>query len=164
MPRAVVVDYEKCTGCRICEIACSLTNEGAVSPERSRVRVYTLPPGLDIPVVCVQCQQAPCIEACPQKLISRDPVTDAVLIQEDLCNGCGLCAKACPAEAIFLHPTRAVAIKCHLCQGEPACVKLCPTEAIDYYHVPFDTRVFAKKTEKIAEEIRRHLLEVPEEG
>lgn len=43
MPRAVIVDYEKCTGCRICEIVCSTKNESGVSYERSRIRVYTLP-------------------------------------------------------------------------------------------------------------------------
>ena len=164
MPRAVIVDYERCTGCRICEIVCSTKNEGVVSYERSRIRVYTFPPGLDIPIVCAQCQQALCMEACPQRIISRDSVSGAVVIQENECNGCGLCAEACPGGAIFMHPTRGVAIKCHLCEGEPECVKLCPTGAISYYNVPFDTRSFAKKGERIAEELRRHLLMLTEEG
>jgi len=164
MPKAVIVNYEKCTGCRICEIVCSTKNEGGVSYERSQIRVYTFPPGLDIPIVCAQCQQAPCIEACPQKIISRDSQSRAVIIQEDMCNGCGLCIEVCPAGAIFMHPTREVAIKCHLCHGDPECVKLCPTQAIAYYSVPFDTRTFAKKAEKIAEELRKHLLMVAEEG
>ncbi|MFQ6064808.1 MAG: 4Fe-4S dicluster domain-containing protein [Candidatus Bathyarchaeia archaeon] len=164
MPRTVMVDYKKCTGCRICEIACSTKNESRVSYERSRIRVYTLPPALDIPIVCVQCQLAPCIEACPQEIISRDPKSGAVVIQEDACNGCGSCLKACPAEAIFMHPTRKVAIKCHLCNGDPECVKLCPTGAITYYSVPFDTRSYAKKAERIAEELRKHLLIPAEES
>ena len=164
MPKAVIVDHEKCTGCRICEIACSTKNEGGVSYERSRIRVYTSPPGLDILIVCAQCQQAPCIEACPRKIISRDSQSGAVIIQEDVCNGCGVCIEVCPAGAIFMHPTREVAIKCQLCNGDPECVKLCPTEAIAYYSVPFDTRTFAKNAERIAEELRQHLLMVGEEG
>ena len=48
MHKAGIVDYEKCTGCRICEIVCSTKNEGAVSYERSRIRVYTFTQSLDI--------------------------------------------------------------------------------------------------------------------
>jgi len=62
-----------------------------------------------------------------------------------------------------MHPTRKVAIKCHLCNGDPECVKLCPTQAIAYYSVPFDTRTFVKKAEKIAQELRKHLLMLAEE-
>jgi Fe-S-cluster-containing hydrogenase component 2 len=97
------------------------------------------------------------------ELISRDPESGAVVIQEESCNGCGLCAEACPAEAIFMHPTRNIAMKCHLCHGEPECVKICPTEALSYYELPFDTRIFAKKPEEIAEELRRHILMLPRE-
>lgn len=158
MPEAVIVEYEKCTGCRICEIVCSTKNEGVISYERSRIRVYTFPPGLDIPIVCVQCQRAPCIEACPLEIISRDSVSGAVVIQEEACSGCGSCVKACPAGAIFVHPTRGVAIKCHLCNGDPECVKLCPTEAISYYSVPFDTRSFAKKAERERNRLRHGML------
>lgn len=163
MPKAVIAKYRECTGCRICELACSIRNEGVVSTQLSRIRVYPFPPGLDVPVVCVQCDKAPCIEACPLGLLSRDPESGAVVIQEELCNGCGLCMNACPAHAIFMHPTRHVAIKCHLCQGEPECVKLCPTGALSYYELPFDTRIFAKNPEKIAEELRKHVLMLPEE-
>ncbi|MFQ6074167.1 MAG: 4Fe-4S dicluster domain-containing protein [Candidatus Bathyarchaeia archaeon] len=163
MPKAVIVNYRECTGCRICELACSIRNEGVASARLSRIRVYPFPPGLDVPVICVQCDKAPCIEACPLGLLSRDSKSGAVVIQEELCNGCGLCMNACPAQAIFMHPTRHVAIKCHLCQGEPECVKLCPTEALSHYELPFDTRIFAKKPEKIAEELRKHVLMLPEE-
>lgn len=163
MPRAVVANHRECTGCRICELVCSVKNEGEHSPRLSRIRVYPFPPGLDIPVVCVQCDKAPCIEACPLGLLSRDPKSGAVVVQEEQCNGCGLCAKACPAQAIFMDPTRNVAIKCHLCHGEPECVKFCPTEALSHYELPFDTRIFAKAPEKIAEELRRHVLMLPKE-
>jgi Fe-S-cluster-containing hydrogenase component 2 len=102
------------------------------------------------------------MKACPLELLSRDPESGAVVINEEPCNGCGSCANACPAQAIFIHSVRNVAIKCHLCGGEPKCVKLCPTGALSYYELPFDTRIFAKSPEKIAEELRRHVLMLPE--
>jgi len=144
-------------------MACSVRNEGVVSTKLSRIRVYPFPPGLDVPVVCAQCDKAPCIKACPLELLSKEPESEAVVVKEELCNGCGLCVSACPAQAIFIHPTRNIAIKCHLCQGDPECVKLCPTEALSHYELPFDTRIFAKNPEKIAEELRRHVLMLPEE-
>jgi Fe-S-cluster-containing hydrogenase component 2 len=163
MPKAVIVNYRECTGCRICELACSAKNEGVMSTEFSRIRVYPFPPGLDVPVVCAQCDQAPCLEACPLELLLRDHESGAVMIDEELCNGCGSCVKACPAQAIFIHPKRNVAIKCHLCRGEPECVKHCPTGALSHFELPFDTRIFAKNPEKIAEELRKHVLMLPEE-
>lgn len=163
MPKAVIVNYRECTGCRICELACSVKNEDVASSRLSRIRVYSFPPGLDVPVVCVQCNKAPCIEVCPLGLLSRHPETGAVVIQEESCSGCGSCVNACPTHAIFMHPTKNVAIKCHLCDGEPECVKMCPTEALSRYELPFDTRIFAKNSKRIAEELRSHLLMLPEE-
>ena len=52
MPRAIIVNHRECTGCRICESACSIKNEDVASKERSRIRVYPFSPGMDIPVVC----------------------------------------------------------------------------------------------------------------
>jgi len=158
VPKAVVVDYKLCTGCRLCEMFCSLKREGAISTSLSRIRVYPFPPGLDIPVLCVQCERAPCVEACPKKSLTRDLETKAIVVNEDECTGCGVCVKACPADAIFIHPIRKVAVKCDLCGGEPECVGTCPSGALSYCEVPFDTRTFAKKPEEIAEEVRCLLM------
>jgi len=152
MTRAVIVDYKLCSGCRLCEIACSLEKEKNISPVNSRIKVYQIPPGLDIPILCVQCDRAPCINSCPQKAIEKDRETNAVIIHENECIGCGLCVNACPANAIFLTSEKK-AVKCDLCGGEPKCVEICPTNALSYVNVPFDTRVFAKKPEEIAEEL-----------
>lgn len=158
MPRTVMVDYKACTGCRICEMVCSLENEGVIAPSFSRIRVYAHPPGLDIPTVCIQCLKASCIEACPQNALVRDKELDIVIVKRDLCSGCGLCVKACSAKAITVHPASKVAFKCELCRGEVPCVKACPANALSLYYVPFDTRIFAKAPEETAEELRKHVL------
>lgn len=154
MPTAVVVDYKLCTGCRLCEIICSLTNEGEISTSLSRIKVHFFPPGIDVPILCLQCGRAVCIDACPQGALERDSKTNAVIVNEEKCTGCGLCIKACPAEAIFINPRRNVAFKCQLCNGKPQCVEICPANALSLIKVSFDTRIFAKKADEIAEELR----------
>lgn len=156
MPIAVMVDYKACTGCRLCEIVCSLRNEKEISPTLSRIRVYSFAPGIDVPIVCAQCLKASCIETCPQEALNRDPDTQAVVVNEEKCVGCKLCIEACPAGAIFVDSRRNIVFKCELCGGEPECVKICPVDALSLVKVPFDTRIFARK----AEEIARNLSEL----
>ena len=152
-PMAVVVDYKTCTGCRLCEIVCSLRNEKKISASLSRIRVASFPPGIDVPVVCVQCQKASCIEVCPQEALKRDSKTQAVVVNQERCIGCKVCVEACPAGAIFVDSRRNIVFKCELCGGEPECVEICPTNALSLVKVPFDTRIFAKKAEEIAKEL-----------
>ncbi len=132
------VNYDLCTGCRLCEIACSLKKEGRVIPEASRIKVYQFPPGyIDIPAVCHRCPTYPCRAACPPKVtaISVDEKTAAVIADSNKCVGikCSLCRKACPHElAVSFHPVTKKALICDLCQGEPECAKVCPTGALTY--------------------------------
>ncbi len=136
--KRVEVDYSLCTGCRLCEIACSLKKEGSVFPETSRIRVHQFHQGLvEIPVVCAVCSDCPSHDACPPKTgaISRDNDTLALKIDETKCIGtkCGRCAKACRVQsAINFHPRTGKALVCDVCDGEPECVKVCPTGALSY--------------------------------
>jgi Fe-S-cluster-containing hydrogenase component 2 len=94
----------------------------------------------DVPVVCQQCADAPCLEACPEEAISRDAKTDAVVVDQDLCIQCGSCVNACVIGldavaseqklAIRLDEDTQFPLKCDLCGGNPQCVKFCPTEAL----------------------------------
>ena len=152
-----MVDYKACTGCRTCEMICSLKNEGVIAPSLSRIKVYAYPPGFDVPTVCVQCIKAACVEACPQNAITRDEKLDVIVVKEELCTGCASCVKACPAKAVTIHPIHKVAVKCQLCDDTP-CTEACPADALSVYTVPFDTRTFAKPPEKTAEELREHFL------
>lgn len=152
------VNWTLCTGCRLCEHACSAFHEGVIWPEASRIVVYQFDPGpLDIPVLCHQCWDFPCIEACPvePKVMRLDEKTGAVVIDQKRCLGrkkCGDCAKACYHQsAIRFHPRTQKAINCDLCGGEPECVRICPTGAISYLPgASFNGVHYAKPAEDIA--------------
>lgn len=163
MPAAVVVDYKLCTGCRLCEVVCSLTNEKKISTVLSRIKVYSFPPGIDVPIVCTQCEKASCIEACQQNALKRDEKTGAVVVDVERCIGCGVCVDTCPGKAIYMHPEKNAVFKCELCRGNPQCVEICPANALSLVKVSFDTRIFAKKAEEIAEELREALMLPKEE-
>ncbi|MBO3797621.1 MAG: 4Fe-4S dicluster domain-containing protein [Candidatus Brockarchaeota archaeon] len=118
-------NYEKCSGCRRCEIACSLHHEGRIWPEASRIRVLMLIPGVEIPHLCFQCENYPCVKACPAGALSVNSGTGAVEVDSSKCTGCGLCVDACPGRVPHLHPGRNNIVICNLCKGDPACVKEC---------------------------------------
>lgn len=132
-PPRIQVDASACSGCRSCELACSLGHTGEYSPAESRIQVEKDEPrGLDEPQVCRQCGVALCVEVCPHGALSRQEETRAVLVDEDLCTGCGLCVKACPFAGVRLWEEKALI--CDLCQGDPACVKACVTGALQFSH------------------------------
>jgi len=118
-------DYSKCSGCRRCEIACSLKHEGEIWPEASRIRIFMLLPGIEVPHLCVQCPDYPCVEACPTNALSINKETTAVEIDKEKCIACGKCIDACPGKIPHMHPTKKHIIICNLCNGDPECVKVC---------------------------------------
>jgi len=140
-PFWIVRDYTKCSGCRRCEIACSLFHEGKIWPEASRIRVFMLVPGAEIPHFCAQCHDYPCVKSCPTSALSISKETEAVLVDKEKCTACGLCIEACPGRIPYLHPTENYALICDLCGGgQPQCAKVC-NEA------QFDALWVVKKTE-----------------
>ena len=122
----------------------------------SRIRVFPYFPGLDIATVCYQCEKPKCVEACPVNAIKKDEKTQAIVVDEGLCTACGSCTQACPAKAIFIHPTRNVAIKCDFCGGDPECVKHCPEQAIEFRLTPFDAKL---PPEQLAKDLAALILE-----
>ncbi|KYH31795.1 4Fe-4S dicluster domain-containing protein [Neomoorella mulderi] len=145
------IDLVNCTGCRMCEIWCSVIHEHAVNPKKSRIRVVLNGlPEQPVPVVCQQCKNASCADACPLKAISYHEKSGAWVVDEKRCNGCGLCVEACPFGAITLHPERNVAIKCDLCGGNPQCVAYCQRNFLTYS--PGGERV--KELNELAEQKR----------
>ncbi len=126
------IDPEKCSGCRTCEVVCSLFHDGEVNPNKSRIRIVKWEEkGLDVPVVCQHCEIAACMENCPTGALRRDEKTDCVVYHQDACIGCKLCALTCPMGGIAQGLDGAMR-KCDLCGGNPQCADFCITQAIEY--------------------------------
>jgi formate dehydrogenase iron-sulfur subunit len=87
--------------------------------------------------VCKHCTEAACLDVCPTGALIRTEF-GTVVVQEDICNGCGYCVPACPYGVIDQRPDDGRMWKCTLCydrlQGgaEPACAQACPTDSIQF--------------------------------
>jgi formate dehydrogenase iron-sulfur subunit len=87
--------------------------------------------------VCKHCTHAACLDVCPTGALFRTEF-GTVVVQSDICNGCGYCIPACPYGVIDRREDDGRAWKCTLCYDRigadltPACAKACPTESIQY--------------------------------
>src|SRR5690606_38645612 len=94
--------------------------------------------------VCKHCTNAGCLDACPTGALIRTEF-QTVVLQADVCNGCGYCIPACPFGVVDRDPDDGRAAKCTLCYDrlqdgmEPACAKACPTDSIRFG--PYDDLV-----------------------
>jgi Fe-S-cluster-containing dehydrogenase component len=162
----LVIDLDTCVGCQACVTACKgwnsrgdgqgygapLSDSDARGADPSgtflnRVHTYEVqPPGaaaqiVNLPRSCLHCEDAPCVTVCPTGASYKRAEDGIVLVNEDACIGCGLCAWACPYGARELDPAAGVMKKCTLCVDRiyndtlpeadrvPACVRTCPTGA-----------------------------------
>jgi len=134
MPAKVLTaDPQKCTGCRTCEVACSLKHAQVSNPARSRIRAVSWKAAEQfLPVSCQHCEEAPCLEACPREAISREPELARVVVDYSTCVGCRTCFYACPFGAMKFDPDRGRPFRCNLCDGQPLCVELCEDKALTY--------------------------------
>ena len=138
MRKLLLFEASKCTGCKTCEMACSLIQTGVCNPASSRRRTIHFDEDiLDVPMQCQQCGNAACMNICPVNAIYMDEATGAKILDGNKCIGCRMCMIACPFGAMIVDPTIGRMAKCNLCEGDPACAKFCPTGAIQY--VPADT-------------------------
>jgi formate dehydrogenase iron-sulfur subunit len=154
-------DTSVCIGCKACEVACkewnavpddgfdllgmSYDNTGGLSANSWRHVAFIEQPGeqaddlrwLMMSNVCKHCTHAACLDVCPTGSLFRTEF-GTVVVQEDICNGCGYCIPACPYGVIDQRRDDGRAWKCTLCYDRigdgltPACAQACPTQSIQY--------------------------------
>jgi formate dehydrogenase iron-sulfur subunit len=157
-------DTSVCIGCKACEVACKEWNQVPEDGLALTGMSYDNSVGLGAdtwrhvafieqrqPVaggqdqfrwlmasdVCKHCTHAACLDVCPTGALFRTEF-GTVVVQEDVCNGCGYCVPACPYGVIDRRQDDGRAWKCTLCYDrlsggmEPACAKACPTESIQF--------------------------------
>lgn len=158
----LVIDLDTCVGCQACVVNCKEWNTSGygvplsdqdpygADPHGSwlnRVHSYEVTPKdapaqvVHFPRSCLHCDDAPCVTVCPTGASYKRAEDGIVLVDEDLCIGCGLCAWSCPYGAREMDESAGVMKKCTLCvdriyndnlpeiDREPACVRTCPAKA-----------------------------------
>lgn len=141
-----IIDIGTCIGCGACEAACGFIHEG-----HPYIKVYRTSIGLEVPVSCLHCAKAPCIDVCPTGAMTRDK-EGAVYVVASKCIGCMACLYACPFGIPELDKSMKISTKCDLCSDqrkkglEPGCSSLCPTGAIIYSPEPGVFDIAKKKT------------------
>ena len=131
--KVIKINHERCTGCRLCELVCSVRHSSVSNPMRSRIRVVKWESeGVSIPITCQQCEDAPCAASCPRKALKRNDSTGVVDLDYDLCIGCRTCVSVCPFGAMHFDALGRKVIKCDQCEGDPQCVRFCEIKAVEH--------------------------------
>ena len=136
MLKTVIIDAQKCSGCRTCESYCALKHEGSCNPAQGRIHVVKWErDAIFVPIQCRRCEKPACEMVCPKHATHRNFATGAMEVDQSRCIGCLSCAFACPFGATFADPVSGAVLKCDLCDGDPTCVKVCPCGALTYEDV-----------------------------
>lgn len=153
MGKMLIADYSKCTGCRLCEAVCSANKSGTVNPAKARIAIIRWELDcLQIPVVCAQCEAAPCRAVCPVHAIARDERLNRLVVKYDSCIGCRLCLTVCPFGAMGFDDGARRIFKCDLCEGDPLCARVCESGALRYEEPTQNQRT---RMRRAAEMLRR---------
>lgn len=131
----MVIDLRKCVGCQACTSACKSENKVPKEKFRTYVPEYELGsyPNVHkafLPQLCNHCAEPSCVSVCPTgaTFARKDGI---VVVDSEVCWGCGYCINACPYDKRYFNPITNVADKCTLCAHRvdhgllPACVESC---------------------------------------
>src|SRR5438132_5133283 len=159
------IDLRKCIGYHACTIACKAEHEIPIGVNRCWVKTVEKGSFPDtrrffFPVLCNQCDEAPCARICPTNALFRrnDGIVD---LNGDACIGCRACMVACPYDQLFIDPNTRTAEKCNFCANrvenrlEPACVSVCPTECRIFGDIEDPTSELAKILHREAFTVRK---------
>lgn len=146
MKGVLVVDIEKCLGCKSCELHCAIEHSRSKSlrealhespTPQGRVTVEAVD-GFAVPLQCRHCEDAPCVKVCPSGALEKLGVDQPLQTHSERCIGCSLCIIACPFGVIAMDESGKAIINCDLCPDRrkedrpPACVEACPTGALQF--------------------------------
>jgi Fe-S-cluster-containing hydrogenase component 2 len=130
--KVLVIDFEKCTGCRNCELACSVAHTQSFNPARSRIQILKNElENMVAPMVCLQCENPLCEKACPNSAIVRNK-HGILYVDSNICIGCMNCVTACIYGGITIDSKTKKAIKCNQCEAKPKCIDACEYGAISF--------------------------------
>jgi carbon-monoxide dehydrogenase iron sulfur subunit len=123
----LILDTEKCNGCKICELACSATHQGVFNPGKAHLKIIvaserTVEKQLKSCTLCLDC-----VKSCPAEAIFFNGKW--LDVDSELCSGCGQCIDACPEGVIYLNNDGKAAVP-DFCQGSPSCIDWCPHQAL----------------------------------
>lgn len=139
--KRIIVDIDKCNGCRACELACSAFHAkprySSMNPARSRIQVV-----IDmlndeyVPIRAAEYSKAGCKGRSSYKINDKEY------------SECSFCGTVCPERDLFKDPDSGLPMRCDMCEGEevPLCVQACPRECLTYQEV-YDIQEVVKRDE-----------------
>ena len=151
--KSLFIDLDICASCPKCVVDCDYfyhPDNNGITHLREKAHFA---------LICRHCEQAPCVNSCPQEALQRNE--DKVVVRSNmLCVGCNSCVAACPFGTIYHDIIPFIAFSCDLCVDrcndrpvcrptgrEPVCVKTCPYGALKYgnFEEDIEKRIYQLK-------------------